>query len=251
MDRKNLLGRAVRSGILVTAAAAMLAGNMTAFAAEGDEGPAGSFTENGMITGTVTAVGSDSITVSVAGAMEEIGFGMGQPEGGRGIGMPDGQTPPEKPEGEMPDGQTPPERPEGEMPDGQTPPERPEGEMTDGQLPPERPDFADGERPELPEGGLPELPEGFGDMNGQPEGMPRGGQPEGMPEGGQPQGGRGMGMPFMDSQSGAEVVVSVDDDTVITKGTDAESASLSDITEGSMVMVTFDGDVALTIVVLN
>ncbi len=223
MDRKNLLGRAVRSGILVTAAAAMLAGNMTAFAAEGDEGPAGSFTENGMITGTVTAVGSDSITVSVAGAMEEIGFGMGQPEGGRGMGMPDGQTPPE----------------------------RPEGEMTDGQLPPERPDFADGERPELPEGGLPELPEGFGDMNGQPEGMPRGGQPEGMPEGGQPQGGRGMGMPFMDSQSGAEVVVSVDDDTVITKGTDAESASLSDITEGSMVMVTFDGDVALTIVVLN
>ncbi len=235
MRKKNLISHTLRSGLLMTAAATLLMANMAVYAAEGDpEEPAGIFWENDLISGTVTEVGADSITVKVSGIMDETGFEAGMP-GDRGMGMPggfaDGQTPPERPEGEMPelpDGQTPPERPEGEMPelpDGQTPPERPEGEM-----------------PELPEGQTPpERPEGE-----MPEGQPQGGRGMGAPQGeGQMRGGRGMSQ----YQNGSDAVVSVDSNTAVLKG-DAE-ASLSDITTGTNVMVILDGSRAQTIVILD
>ncbi len=218
MRKKNLISHTLRSGLLMTAAATLLMANMAVYAAEDDpEEPAGIFWENDLISGTVTEVGSDSITVKVSGMMDETGFEAGMP-GDRGMGMPggfaDGQTPPERPEGgmpELPDGQTPPERPEGEMPelpDGQTPPERPEGEM--------------------------------------PEGQPQGGRGMGAPQGeGQMRGGRDMSQ----YQNGSDAVVSVDSNTAVLKG-DAE-ASLSDITTGTNVMVILDGSRAQTIVILD
>ncbi len=263
MSRKNFLGRALRSGLLATAAATLLMGNMAAFAAEDDEF-SGFFWQQNVISGTVTGVGTDSLTISVNGAMEQGGFGLGMPEDGmqqgrmgsmpegRGMGMPqNGETPPE-----LPDGQTPPELPDGERPEfaeGERPefaegerPELPEGE---------RPEFTEGERPELSEGGLPDLPQGMEDMTGQPQGMPQGGgMPEGgpqgggMPEGGPQGSGFGMGMPSMGGQFSSEVTVTVDSDTAIIKA-DGTSGTFSDISVGSAVMVMYEGDTALSILI--
>lgn len=120
-------------------------------------------------TGTVSAMSakqlmldteeSGTVTIPLSG---DTVFQRDQP--GMGGGADDGQTPPEKPDGEAADGQaslagsgagaadgqTPPEKPDGESTDSGTPPEMPEGDSTGGQTPPDVPGGA------TPENGQPE-----------------------------------------------------------------------------------------------
>lgn len=124
--------------------------------------------------------------------------------GGRGMGRPGG----DRPDGtEMPEDMTPPEG--GERPEGMEPPEG--GESPEGMTPPEGGEMPEGMEP--PEGMQPLEP---GEM---PEGteMPRGGR-----------GGRG----------GQSAVLTIGDESVISVS--EASGSLSDIQEGSMLMITFD-----------
>lgn len=123
-------------------------------------------------TGTVSAVSakelmldteaSGTVTIPLA---EDTVFERAQPEMGGGApgGAADGETPPEKPDGESTDGETPPEKPDGEATSGETPPEKPDGEATGGETPPEMPGGAasDGQTP-------PEAPGGATPENGQP-----------------------------------------------------------------------------------
>ncbi len=249
MTRKNTLGRTVCFGILATAAATMLMANTVAFAAGLGEESEETVREDDHISGKVTEISSDSITISVLGGRPESGFEKGMPDGERPEfsederpeppegGQHDGQNPPE-----LPDSQTPLERPEGgqhdgqnppELPDGQTPPERPEGGQHDGQNPPELPD---GQTP-------PERPEG-GQHDGQnPPELPDGQTPLERPE--------GTVDHFMNGEFGSEVTVNIDSNTVITKGSDAESAALSDIAVGSMVVISLDGDTATSIMIME
>ena len=62
----------------------------------------------------------------------QTGFGSGRPNGDPPA-MPDGATPPEKPDGAAFDGATPPEKPDGAAFDGATPPEKPDGTAENGQ----------------------------------------------------------------------------------------------------------------------
>ncbi len=237
MNRKNMMGHTVCFGILATAAAAMLMANTVAFAAGPGEESTEILREDDRIFGTVTDVSSDSITVSVLGDRARFGFGRGLSGEEDQMELHDGQTPPE-----LPDGQTPPERPEGEQRDGQTPPE-----FLNGQTPPERPEGGqrDGQTPpELPDGQIPpERPED-GQRDGQtPPELLNGQTPPELPE--------GRGDFSISDQLGSEVTITVDDNTVITKGTDAESASISDVAVGSMVVIQLDGDTAVSIMIFS
>lgn len=143
-------------------------------------------------TGTVSAVSTDSITVTTEDGEATIALtdsttfrwemgGMGQmPEGGTPGGM-----------GDMPDGEMPMDKPDGEM--GQQP--------NDEGAPMEKPDSADGSQPD---GTPPEMP------NGQQPGESGGDIPE------KPEGNNDMGMNFpeitiADISVGDTVTVEVDD----------------------------------------
>ncbi len=134
---------------------------------------------------------------------------------GGGGARPEGEAPTgEKPEGEMPEGGAPTgEKPEGEAPTG----EKPEGETTTGDKP-------EGEAPtgEKPEG---EMPEG---------GAPTGNMPQEMEK--------------------ATAVLTIGDESVIklssTEG-ETESGTLEDITEGTMLQITFDENGAITEITVN
>ncbi len=134
----------------------------------------------------------DSAEATVADAMPtamEQGAPDGQtppemPDGQNGGNPPDGQTPPEMPNGQnggnAPDGQTPPDLPDGQnggnAPDGQTPPDMPDGQNggnpPDGQTPPDMPDGQNsGDAPAMQNGedaqNMPEMGD-FADMPGMP-----------------------------------------------------------------------------------
>lgn len=191
-------------------------------AAEPEEGEE---QEDGSITGRVTAVNGNEITLALV-EMPQMG------EGGPGG---DGQQPPE---GEtMAEGEEPPERPEGGMmAEGEEPSERPEGEtMAEGEEPPERPEgetVAEGEEP-------PERPEG--------EMMAEGKETPAMPEGGNGGGPGGI------NTTGEEQTITVSEETVYTIDEMGESreASLEDIEEGSLLRVEMDGDTAVSITIMN
>ncbi|MCM1157805.1 MAG: hypothetical protein NC300_03855 [Bacteroidales bacterium] len=156
---------------------------------------------NTSLTGTVTAVDGNTVTLSLAG-----GMGGGQTPPGQPSGSGDGQNPPEQPS-DSSDGQTPPEQPSGSG-DGQNPPEQP-SDSSDGQTPPEQPsDSSDGQNP-------PEQPSGSGDGQTPPE------QPSG-------NAGRQMG------GTTTAFTLTLSDDSVL------QDASLSDITEGVMLTISFD-----------
>ncbi|WP_367932872.1 hypothetical protein [Enterocloster citroniae] len=127
----------------------------------------------------------------------------------------------EKPEmqndGTMPekpaDGETPPEKPA----DGENPPEKP----ADGETPPEKP--ADGENP-------PEKP-----ADGETPPQRQEGQME------------QKEMNFSDEESS----LTLTSDTVVTKGTDHESSSVSHLAEGSVVRLVLDGTTVVSIDILE
>ena len=141
------------------------------------------------------AAQTDSAEATVADAMPtamEQGAPDGQtppemPNGQNGGNAPDGQTPPDLPNGQnggsAPDGQTPPDLPDGQnggsAPDGQTPPDLSNGQnggnAPDGQTPPEMPNGQNGgNAPAMPNGedaqnaqNAPEMGD-FADMPGMP-----------------------------------------------------------------------------------
>lgn len=119
-------------------------------------------------TGTVSAVSAEELSLDTEASgnvtiplAEDTVFQRAQPEMGGGApgGAADGETPPEKPDGESTDGEAPPAEPEGGAVDGETPPEEPDGEAADGEMPPGMPD---GQTP-------PDAPGGATPENGQPE----------------------------------------------------------------------------------
>lgn len=126
-----------------------------------------------------------------------------------GTGGPGGKMPQgEKPEGEIPEEAPTGEKPEGEIPEGEAPiGEKPEGEMPEGEAP-------TGEKPE-------------GEMS----------------EGEAPTGEKTQGM------TAATAVLTIGDESIIkVSETDGEAAAgtISDITEGSMLQITFDENGAMT-----
>ncbi|MCD8221393.1 MAG: hypothetical protein LUD07_04230, partial [Clostridiales bacterium] len=103
--RRKFAGMVLGSGILVAAAAGgatVLLGNMVSMAAEETESTMGERPEHdGSVMAKITAVGDSTITVVTAegGHGGHGGHGMGRPEG---ESLAEGETPPEKPEGETP-----------------------------------------------------------------------------------------------------------------------------------------------------
>lgn len=96
-------------------------------------------------TGTVSAVSAKELSLDTEASgtvtiplSEDTVFERAQPEmGGQAPGgAADGETPPEKPEGESSDGETAPAEPDEGAVDGETPPEKPDGEAADGETPP-------------------------------------------------------------------------------------------------------------------
>ena len=156
-------------------------------------------------------------------------------------GAPDGQTPPEMESGELPDapdGQTPPEMGSGELPgapDGQTPPEMGSGELpgaSDGQTPPE---MGSGELPGAPDGQTP--PEmGSGELPDAPDGQT---PPE-----------MGSGEGFRGGKGGVSATITVADESIIERA-DGSSASLSEISGGSLLTVTIGENGSVTKIVIE
>lgn len=92
--------------------------------------------------------------------------------------------------------------------------------------PPEKPADADdtAQLPEITDGTMPERPEGDGQ-----------------------QGGHGMMMNFSEETT----TLTLTDDTVITKGMEQESASVSDLTADTIVRIVTDGDTVVSISVMD
>ena len=193
-------------------------------------------TEGELVSTTVMAmvesVSGNEVTLSVGGGMG------GGPQGEKPEGMPEGEMPTEMPEGEAPTG----DMPQGEKPEGEAP-EKPDG------------DAAEGEAPEKPDGDAAEGEASTENQDGDaaqdeaPTGdMPQGEKPEGMPEGeaptgDMPEGGRMQGM------SSSSALLTIGDESVIkVAGSDGEAAegTISDITEGAMLQITFDENGAIT-----
>ena len=156
------------------------------------------------VIGKITAVKDSTVTVQL-GELTESDNRPGMPDGS---GDGNGQTPPEMPNGNG-DRQTPPEKPDGDSnQSGQTPPEMPSGSGSgDGQTPPEKPD-------------------GDGSQNGQ---APSGGNTPG--------GAPGSSKTF----TAGDKTISVDlSGASIEK--DSQKISVSDLSEGDILSIIFDGD---------
>lgn len=157
--KKQITSAVMAAALLVSAAACGKTGSESAGAAS---------LAGQTFTGTVSAVSAEELSLNTEESgnvtiplAEDTVFERAQPEMGGGVpgGAADGETPPEKPEGESSDGETPPAEPEEGAVDGETPPEKPDGEAADGETPPGMPD---GQTP-------PEAPGGSTPENGQPE----------------------------------------------------------------------------------
>ena len=130
--------RTVKAALCTALAASMTLSTACAAQASGAQSKDGSTT----LSGKVTAIDADSVTLSLAGP----GGPQGLPQPDASGQNTDGQTPPAKPDGSglTTDGQTPPAKPDGSglTTDGQTPPAKPDGsdQNADGQTPPAKPE---------------------------------------------------------------------------------------------------------------
>ena len=192
--------------------------------------------ETETVYGRITEIGTDAITISQLAEMLS-------PQGGE---MPGGA-----PNGEAPSGEAP-EKPDGEMPGGEAPSgEAPSGEAPSGEAP-------SGEAPsgEAPSGEAPEKPDGEAPSGEAPSGMPGGEAPNGeapekpdgeMPSGEAPSGAPGSQENFPENLEGETCTYTLTDETVYT--VNGETASLTDLQVGDMVVIEIDGGEAKTITV--
>lgn len=188
------------------------------------------------VVGKVTAADGNKVTVSI-GTLDESAENTAKPDS-------DGQTPPEKPDGDSnSDGQTPPTKPDSDgNSDGQTPPEKPDSDgNSDGQTPPEKPDGngnSDGQTP-------PTKPDGDSNSDSQtPPEKPggdsnNGSTPPDMPD--------GNSATFTESGDTAEIDLS--SATVTENG---NTVSVSDIEVGDILRITFnDKNTAETVEIVS
>ncbi|MCC8061262.1 MAG: hypothetical protein LIO81_10615 [Clostridiales bacterium] len=169
--------------------------------------------DDGSVMAKITGIDGDTLTIVTS---------QGRGGHGRGGALAEGETPPES----LAEGETPPEKSEGEAAtnesrpeppaDGETPPEKPEGDATTDESRPEPP--ADGETP-------PERPEGkTGDRQ------------------------REMGEMEFDGETSTVTLTS---STTITKGMDSETASSSDLAEGTVARIVLDGSTVVSIRIME
>ena len=163
------------------------------------------------LTGQVTAIDGSAVTLQLGELTEDTNTPPDLPSGGS-----DAQTPPEKPDdASASDTQAPPDAPNGSS-DTTTPPEKPEGGSDSG--------TANGQPPAKPD-------DASGDANGTPPDMPSGDTPSGGPGG--------------SSFTAGDETVTLDFSAAeITEN--GETVTLSDLSEGDVVIVTVGSGTAVT-----
>ncbi len=173
---------------------------------------------NSTLSGTITAVDGDKVTVSMTS-----GFG-----GGRMGNRNDASAQSADGEQTMPEGtdnQTPPTKPGGS--DGEAPADMPKG--TDGEAPADMPEGTNGEAPA-------DMPEG---TNGEaPADMPEGEMPSG--DDATMGGGMDAAAGNMFSQGGSTFTLTITDESLL------EECTMDDITEGSFITITFGDNNTIT-----